>query len=325
MFKRITIIFAITVMLGLLPVMGSAALAPYSQDFEGLVQSDLDALGDDGWLAYGNVFDSGGGYLYGYGPYPAPNHGSAFSAIVLEQGGEEQGAQQLSVFSDYENVDHANGFTIESNVYREWTVGPEDVGSTWVFAFQCKMGNLEPVSTAAAFIKTLDPSNGWALTNFITEDTTGIPETWGGYGLVITIDAGLEGQILQIGFMNTATLYQSSGIFYDNVEFGLSTGVNDSTSPALIGATLSQNFPNPFNPKTRIEFELQRSTSVDLAVFDIEGRRITTLFRGLLDAGSYQEAWDGRTDRGIAAPSGQYWYRLKTATGEISRSMLLMK
>ncbi len=325
MFKRTSIITTVCALICLLPVAGNAALSPYNQDFEGLVQTDLDALSDDGWLAYGNVFDSGGGYLYGYGPYPAPNHGNAFSAIVLEQGGDEQGTQQISIFSDYENADHANGHTIESNVYQEWTVSAEDVGSTWVFAFQCKMGNLELESTAAAFIKTLDPSSGWALTNFITEDMTGIPDTWGGYTLVIPIDASLEDQILQIGFMNTATLYQSSGIFYDNLEFRLSTAVDDPVSPAAIGATLSQNFPNPFNPKTQIDFELMRSTSVELAVFDIEGRRLATLVDGQRDAGSYQETWDGMTDNGVAAPSGHYWYRLTTATEQVSRGMLLMK
>ncbi len=325
MLKRTSIICAIAVITCLLPVAGQAALTLYSQDFESLVQTDLDALANDGWLAYGNVFDTEDNYLYGYGPYPAPNHGNAFSAIVLDQGGDDQGVQQLSIFSDYENADHANSYTIESNVYQEWTVGPEDVGSTWAFSFQCKMGNLELASTAAAFIKTLDPSNGWALTNFIVEDTTSIPDTWGGFTLVIAIDPSLDGQILQIGFMNTATLYQSSGIFYDNVEFAPSTGVEDPASPAAIGAILSQNFPNPFNPKTQIAFELQRSSSVDLAVFDVEGRRLATLVSGRLDAGSYQETWDGRTDRGLAAASGQYWYRLKTAGGEISRGMLLIK
>ncbi len=105
-------------------------------------QTSLTALSDDGWLVYGNVFTSGGTYLYGYGPFPAPNTGQAFCQVVVGEGGTEQGAQQLVVFSDYNNTDHASGRLIESNVYQEQVVGPGDVGEIWRFSFQAKRGNL---------------------------------------------------------------------------------------------------------------------------------------------------------------------------------------
>jgi hypothetical protein len=69
----------------LIPAAGHG-LTPYSQDFEGLVETDPDALANDGWLVFGNVFSPEGGYLYGYGPFPAPNHALAFSQIVLGEG-----------------------------------------------------------------------------------------------------------------------------------------------------------------------------------------------------------------------------------------------
>ena len=87
---------------------------------------------------------------------------------------------------------------IESVVYREQTIGVADVGKTWAFEFDAKLGNLEGQTTAIAFIKTLDPNNGFALTNFITVDMTSIPVTWQRYTLTIAIDAGLAGQLLQI-------------------------------------------------------------------------------------------------------------------------------
>jgi hypothetical protein len=202
----------------LVPAAASAML-PYSQDFEGLVQSDTGALAGDGWLVFGNVFGPDWAYWYGYGPYPAPNDGAAFCAIVIGQGGTEQGDQQLSVYSDYANGDHGNGAWIESNVFQERTVGAEDVGDVWLFDFDAKRGNLAGSSTAAAFIKTLDPNAGYAMTNYITLDMTAIPDTWAPYSLEISIDASLEGQILQFGFTNTATNYEPSAIFYDNVAF----------------------------------------------------------------------------------------------------------
>jgi hypothetical protein len=104
------------------------ALTPYSQDFETLNQGDPAALADDGWLVFGNVFGPDWSYWYGYGVFPAPNDGAAFSAIALGEGGAEQGSQQLSVFSDYNNVDHAVGAYIEANVFQEQVIDAGAVG-----------------------------------------------------------------------------------------------------------------------------------------------------------------------------------------------------
>jgi hypothetical protein len=112
-----------------------ADLSNYSQDFEGLVQADGAALANDGWLIFANVFNPGGGYLYGYGPFTAPNGGPGFSAVASGQGGASQGAQQLVVYSDYNNGDHANGNIIEANVFQEQVIGAIDAGTQWVFQF----------------------------------------------------------------------------------------------------------------------------------------------------------------------------------------------
>lgn len=216
--NRVNAFFAVAALVCLIPA-ASFALVPYSQDFEGLVQADPGALGNDGWLVYGNVFDGGGGWLYGYGAFPAPNGGAAFSAIADGQGGPDQGAQQLVTYSDYDNGDHALGNLIEANCFQEFTIGAGDVTETWIFTFDAKLGDILPPTTALAFIKTLDPNAGWAQTNFITVDMTSIPTTWNTYSLTITIDPSLDGQILQIGFASTATLYQNSGIIYDNIDF----------------------------------------------------------------------------------------------------------
>ena len=52
--------------------MSILAIEAYDQDFENLVQSDVNALTNDGWLVFGNVFTSNNEYLYGYGPFGAP-------------------------------------------------------------------------------------------------------------------------------------------------------------------------------------------------------------------------------------------------------------
>ena len=84
-------------------------------------------------------------------------------------------------------------------------VGAADVGSTWIFEFDAKRGDLGGGSSAAAFIKTLNPAAGYALTNFLQVDMTGVPYAWDSYALSIFIDPSLEGQILQFGFVNWAS------------------------------------------------------------------------------------------------------------------------
>ena len=104
MTPRATMVLA-ALLLCLAPAVGQAALTPYLGTFEGFGIGEIgvpNSLSNDGWLVYGNVFN-GTTWLYGYGPYPAPNDGAAFCAVVTGEGGELQGANQLSVYSDYNN------------------------------------------------------------------------------------------------------------------------------------------------------------------------------------------------------------------------------
>ena len=210
----------------------------YQQDFEALNAGGPTALGDDGWLVGANVFAGlppGGGFIYNYFAFPAPNGGPAFSAIATGEGGVPQGAQQLSIYSDYNNGDHGNGNTIEANVFRQITLGAGDVGKVFTFQFDHKLGNLNsagdancpyPVAgpflgtpcanTALAFIKVFNPV--FTLLDFPTADMTSITATWGTNSVTTApIPAGAVGGVLQFGFLNKASLYQPSGIFYDNV------------------------------------------------------------------------------------------------------------
>jgi hypothetical protein len=206
----------------LIPALAFAQVGPYTQDFEGLATAPeaggTSMLGGDGWLYFVNVFNSGGGYLYGYGTGPAPNAGTHMSAVVEGEGGGAQEFKQLSIFSDYGNLGaHDAGDLVETNIFQERVLDASNVAQTWTMAFDAKMGNLEGATTAAAFIKTLNPNDGYATTNFILTDMTLIPNAWGGYSVSLYIDPGLVGQIFQFGFTNTAANYEGSGVFYDNV------------------------------------------------------------------------------------------------------------
>ena len=198
---------------------GWAQIGSYSQDFEGLDQTSPTALGDDGWLVGANVFDAGGGWLYNYFAFPAPNGGPAFCAVAAGEGGPAQGAQQMVVYNDYNNGDHGNGHLIEANVFQERVIDASDVGKTMVFSFDGKLGDLQAPTTASAFIKVLN-TNTWGLDAFLQTDMTNAPTTWSSHSMSLTIDPGWVGFIFQIGFMNTATGWNPSGVVYDNINLG---------------------------------------------------------------------------------------------------------
>jgi len=205
---------------------GWAQVNDYTQDFESLNASSASVLGDDGWLVGANVFDANGGYLYNYFAFPAPNGGPGFCAVATGEGGPAQGAQQMVVYNDYNNGDHANGHLIEANVFREWIVAPEDVGRPLVFSFDAKMGDLQAPTTATAFIKIINTTT-WYMDDSDYLDMTTIPNTWGSYQVSMTIDSSFVGNLFQVGFMNTATNYTPSGVVYDNIyvgEIGVSPG-----------------------------------------------------------------------------------------------------
>jgi sugar lactone lactonase YvrE len=103
------------------------------------------------------------------------------------------------------------------------------------------------------------------------------------------------------------------------------TNPTDVRGPAPTFSRLHQNMPNPFNPSTRIEFEIALRDLVDVGVYDVAGRRIATLFRGRLDPGLHAVTWNGRGADGRGAAAGIYRCVLRTSTLRQSRSMALVK
>ena len=76
------------------------------------------------------------------------------------------------------------------------------------------------------------------------------------------------------------------------------------------GTLNAYNYPNPFNPDTRITFSLQEKGSVTARIYDILGRTVRTLLDERLDAGVHSVQWDGHDRRGNALPSGVYYCRI---------------
>lgn len=89
--------------------------------------------------------------------------------------------------------------------------------------------------------------------------------------------------------------------------------------------SMAQNFPNPFNPQTKIHFELPKSGTVLLRIFDTLGREVRTLVSGRKDAGFHEIVWDARDNAGHGVASGIYFYQISYEGSRITRRMLLVR
>lgn len=84
--------------------------------------------------------------------------------------------------------------------------------------------------------------------------------------------------------------------------------------------------PNPFNPRTRIAFELDRPSTVHLDVFDVTGRRVRTLLSASpLPAGLHRHTWNGTDGRGRPVASGVYSVRLRAGEVTAARRVTLVE
>jgi hypothetical protein len=74
---------------------------------------------------------------------------------------------------------------------------------------------------------------------------------------------------------------------------------------------LIRNYPNPFNPGTRIEYHLEEHDQIDITIYNVSGQRIRTLVNGPAKAGYYHIYWNGLSQKGHRAPSGIYYCVLR--------------
>ncbi len=88
---------------------------------------------------------------------------------------------------------------------------------------------------------------------------------------------------------------------------------------------LHGNYPNPFNPDTRIGFSLAGESDVKVNIYNIRGQLVKSLLSERMAAGEHTVVWNGKDDRGKAVSSGLYFYTLHTEDYRATRKMMLLK
>ena len=111
-----------------------------------------------------------------------------------------------------------------------------------------------------------------------------------------------------------------AGVLYFEVPRRLLTGINNVEAQIPSEFSLFQNYPNPFNPSTIIKYTIPQKSHVILNVYDILGRRVTTLVNRIESPGMYRVNFNAAN-----LSNGIYFYSLKTDVFNVTRKMILLK
>ncbi|MDP8206975.1 MAG: T9SS type A sorting domain-containing protein [Candidatus Electryonea clarkiae] len=99
----------------------------------------------------------------------------------------------------------------------------------------------------------------------------------------------------------------------------------ESTTITPAYFNLEQNYPNPFNSTTTISFFLPDQGAVNLNVYDVSGRLVKILTKGMLQNGSHRIIWDGMDSHARSVASGTYLYRVDYSDKSAAGKMILLK
>ena len=109
------------------------------------------------------------------------------------------------------------------------------------------------------------------------------------------------------------------GCELSGVVYGILTFINEENQ-ILYKYSLNQNFPNPFNPSTRIEYEIPEVSFVTVKVYDVLGNEVATLVNEEKPAGSYEVDFDASS-----LPTGVYFYQLHAGNFSETKKMVLLR
>jgi photosystem II stability/assembly factor-like uncharacterized protein len=190
-------------------------------------------------------------------------------------------------FGVYRSTDHGSSWNLIA------------LDSVWVSSLCTNSSNYVFAAVGNSIYESTDNGNTW------NQLDAGLPNGTIFYPTILSLAASSDGYIL------TGT--------YGNGLFRTVTSTNGVPAVPLV-SSLFQNFPNPFNPVTTIRYDITQKSFVNIAVYDVLGRKVVTLVNGEKQPGSYQVDFNAR---GLS--SGVYFYRLVAGNFVQTKKLMLVK
>ncbi|MCF7919242.1 MAG: T9SS type A sorting domain-containing protein [Candidatus Cloacimonetes bacterium] len=198
-------------------------------------------------------------------------------------------------------------------------------GNPRVYGDNIDMGCYEWQGTECDFSWEQD-ENSVSFTAFSNEDIYQIE--WD-----FECDGEIDSNVLNPVHVYTANGTYSVGVSINNGRGGrkyencltIENVGNDNELIIDNGQLMIRNYPNPFNPRTTIEFELPAKGEVTLTIYDIKGRKVKAMLNAVLEAGTHSFIWNGKNEQEIDVASGVYFYELTWNDRKIREKINLLK
>ena len=148
--------------------------------------------------------------------------------------------------------------------------------------------------------------------------------------MALDINEGLEleatyfnstDQTVSFGFLSTDEMMALFGLFYTGDQLS-----NDSDDRYIPSAFLSHdNYPNPFNPNTKLKYDLPKESFVNITIYDLLGNEVNRLINGIQSSGEKTVQWDATNSNGYSVSAGVYLYRIQVGNYHKTKKMVLLK
>jgi hypothetical protein len=148
--------------------------------------------------------------------------------------------------------------------------------------------------------------------------------------MTLDINEGLEleatyfnstDQTVSFGLLSTDEMMALFGLFYT----GDQLSNHDEDAYISSAFLLHDNYPNPFNPVTNLEYTLPKEAFVSVIIYDILGNQITKLINQFQSSGKKSIQWDATNDKGQSVSAGVYLYRIQAGNYHKTKKMVLLK
>jgi len=153
-------------------------------------------------------------------------------------------------------------------------------------------------------------------------------QDWVQYNVIVQAPEDAAGISMRARFNPLAT----GKVWYDDFSIKpvniLVTALDEPKANITLAPTdfqLKNNYPNPFNPETLIEYIVPQNGNVKLVIYNILGQKVRTLVDQHQTTGTYTVYWNGRNDQDVALSSGVYFYQLQGENALITKKMTLVK
>ncbi len=204
------------------------------------------------------------------------------------------------------------------------TAGFDEATATWNFPWTNAGGDYDAsLGTSANVPEELENWVEWDVTDLLKERWSNVAD----YGFLLkdpVEDSPTDGPYVRFRSHRYLSEFPQELPYLEILTEPTDVEFTDDENTFRV-FSLGQNFPNPFNSKTLIEFKLSRPASVNLTIYNVQGQKVKTILDARRRAGTHVIEWDATDQYGKPVASGMYLYRLQARDFSQTKPLLYLK